>query len=574
MLTELRVRDLAVIADVTLPLGHGLNVLTGETGAGKSMLVDALALLLGERASADVVRPGAKKTIIEGAFELSAAVLARSVPSLTALGVELEHGTLVLKREIAGEGRSRAWVNGSPTTVGVLAQIGVLLADLHGQHETQSLLSPETQRDLLDAYTEAEVERVAVRDTHGRLKALESREAELLARQDAVRRKADYLRHVVDEISRATPKVGEDEALERESRRLTHADELGRLARELEQTMDASGLVRATKLLAALERLDPATARWRELLDAAFANIDELTGIAREFAAGIDADPARLEDIERRRDALFKLLHKYGPTIPDVLAARDAAAHDLDLLDSADLDLRDLAAQRAAAAEELARACAALTARRAEGADRLAGAVDGMLPALGMPGGRFAAALTPHAAPRADGAEAVTFLVRLNEGMDARPLARVASGGELSRVMLALKTVLARHDVLPTLVFDEVDQGIGGEVAARVGAALSEVAHGGGEAGRQVLVITHLPQIAAHADRHLVVAKGAKGGVATSDVRVVEAAERTREVARMLGDQDSATAQRHAEDLLRTAGSSAASRPETSSRPAPGRPRR
>jgi DNA repair protein RecN (Recombination protein N) len=574
VLTELRVRDLAVIADVTLPLGHGLNVLTGETGAGKSMLVDALALLLGERASPDVVRPGAKKTIIEGAFELPAPALTRFIPPLTALGVEVEHGTLVLKREIAGEGRSRAWVNGSPTTVGVLAQIGALLVDLHGQHETQSLLRSETQRDLLDAYAEAEVERVAVRDAHGRLKVLEEREADLRARQDAVSRKADYLRHVVDEISRATPKIGEDEALESESRRLAHSDELGRLARELEQVMDASGLARATKLLAALERLDPATGPWRELLDAAFANLDELSGAAREYAAGIDADPARLEEIDRRRDALFKLLHKYGPTIPDVLAARDAAARELDLLDSADLDLRDLAAQRAAAAEEFARACAALSARRAEGSALLASAVDGLLPALGMPGGRFVAALAPHATPRADGAEGVSFLVRLNEGMDARPLARVASGGELSRVMLALKVVLARHDAVPTLVFDEVDQGIGGEVAARVGAALSEVAHGGGDAGRQVLVITHLPQIAAHADRHLVVAKGAKGGVATSDVRVVDAAERTREVARMLGDQDSATARRHAEDLLKTAGSSDASRSGTPSRPAPGRPRR
>ncbi len=574
MLTELRVRDLAVIADVTLPLAHGLNVLTGETGAGKSMLVDALALLLGERASPDVVRPGAKKTIIEGAFELSAAALSRFAPPLTGLGVEMEHGTLVLKREIAGEGRSRAWVNGSPTTVGVLSQIGALLVDLHGQHETQSLLRAEMQRDLLDAYAAAEVERVAVRDAHGRFTALEEREAELHARQDAVRRKADYLRHVVEEISRATPTVGEDATLESESRRLTHADELGRLARELEQTLDASGLARADKLLAALARLDPATGPWRDLLDAAFANVDELTGAAREYAAGIDADPARLEAIEGRRDALFKLLQKYGPAIPDVLAARDASARELELLDTADLDLRDLAAQRAAAAAAFTRACAALSAKRAEGAARLAGAVDGLLPALGMPGGRFAAALAPLATARADGAEAVSFLVRLNEGMDSRPLARVASGGELSRVMLALKVVLARHDAVPTLVFDEVDQGIGGEVAARVGAALSEVAHGGGEAGRQVLVITHLPQIAAQADRHLAVAKGAKGGVATSDVRVVDAGDRAREIARMLGDQDSATAQRHAEDLLKTAGSSGASRSGTPSRPAPGRPRR
>jgi DNA repair protein RecN (Recombination protein N) len=231
VLTELRVRDLAVIADVTLPLGPGLNVLTGETGAGKSMLVDALSLLLGERASSDVVRPGASKTIIEGAFDLSAQALESLRQPITALGIELEDGQLVLKREIGVEGRSRAWVNGSPTTVGVLAQLGGFLVDLHGQHETQSLLRPDTQRDLLDAFAGAEVERVAVRDAYTRATALAEREAELRARQDDVRRKADYLRHVVEEISRAAPKMGEDEALDTEARRLAHADELGRLAR-------------------------------------------------------------------------------------------------------------------------------------------------------------------------------------------------------------------------------------------------------------------------------------------------------------------------------------------------------
>jgi len=575
VLSELRVRDLAVIADVTLPLGPGLNVLTGETGAGQSMLVDALALLLGERASADIVRPGATKTVIEGAFELTSTALHRLSPPLTALGVELEEGgRLILKREITGEGRSRAWVNGSPATVGILAQVGGLLVDLHGQHEAQSLLRADTQRDLLDAYADAEVERVAVRDAHARLKALEEREEVLRARQEEVRRKADYLRHVVDEVSRIAPKVGEDEALETEVRRLAHADELGRLARELEQAVDSSGLARVAKLLASLERLDPSTVRWRELLDAAFANVGELGAAAREYAAGIDADPTRLEEIERRRDALFKLRQKYGPTVPDVLAARDGAARELDLLDTAELDLRGLAEQRAAAAQELTRACAALSTKRAAAATRLAQALDELLPALGMPGGRFTAALVPYAASRADGAEAVSFLVQVNEGMEARPLARVASGGELSRVMLALKVVLARHDAVPSLVFDEVDQGIGGAVAARVGAALSEVVRGGPDAGRQALVITHLPQIAACADRQIAVAKGARGGVATSDVRVVAGNDRTSEIARMLGDQDSATARRHAEELLRTAGSSAAARPGTPSRPAPGRPRR
>jgi DNA repair protein RecN (Recombination protein N) len=574
VLTELRVRDLAVIADVSLPLGPGLNVLTGETGAGKSMLVDALALLLGERASSDVVRPGAAKTVIEGAFELAATVFQRVAPSLGELGIDLDDGRLVLKREISAEGRSRAWINGSPTTAGVLAQVGALLVDLHGQHDTQSLLHADTQRDLLDAYAEADVERVAVRDVHARLRALEAHESELRAKQEEVRRKADYLRHVVDEITRVAPKVGEDATLDGEARRLAHADELGRLSRDLEQALDAGGLTQAAKLLGGLERLDPATGRWRELLDAAFANVEELAAAAREYAAGIDADPGRLAEIERRRDALFKLLHKYGPAIPDVLAARDAAAHELDLLDTADLDLRELAAQRAAAAEEFAKACGALSAKRRQGAGRLAQALSRRLPPLGMPAGRFVVELPAFPAPRGDGAEGVTFLVQLNEGLESRPLARVASGGELSRIMLALKVVLARHDAIPTLVFDEVDQGIGGEVAGQVGAALADVVREGAERERQALVITHLPQIAARADRQLAVAKRERGGVATSDVRLVEGEERVREIARMLGDHDSASARRHAEALLRTAGSSGGSRSETASRPAPGRPRR
>ncbi len=574
MLSELRVRDLAVIADVTLSLGPGLNVLTGETGAGKSMLVDALALLLGERASTDVVRPGAQKTIIEGAFEISTAARTRLQEPLTALGVELEEGRLVLKREIGAEGRSRAWVNGSPTTVGVLSQLGGLLVDLHGQHETQSLLRADMQRDLLDAFAGADVERVAVRDAHGRATALAEREAVVHAHQEEVRRKADYLRHVVDEISNANPRVGEDEALETEGRRLSHADELGRLARELEQAVDAAGLARAAKLLTSLERLDPSTAPWRELLNSAFANVNDLATTAREYAAGIDSDPTRLTEIERRRDVMYRLLQKYGPAIPDVLAARDSAARELDVLDSADLDLRELAAQRKAAEEEFGRATAALSAKRETGAARLSRAVTAQLAALGLPGGSFVTTLQPLGTPRGDGAETVSFLIKLNEGLDPRPLARVASGGELSRLMLALKVVLAGHDAVPTLVFDEVDQGIGGEVAGQVGAALATVSHRttGGE--RQALVITHLPQIAARADRHLAVSKNARGGVATSDVREVRGEARVLEVARMLGDQDSGTARRHAQELLKTAESSDASRSETASPRGPARPRR
>jgi DNA repair protein RecN (Recombination protein N) len=268
---------------------------------------------------------------------------------------------------------------------------------------------------------------------------------------------------------------------------------------------------------------------------------------------------------------LFRLTQKYGPTIPDVLAARDAATRELELLDTADLDLRGLAEERETAAADFAHACAALTAKRQAGSVRLAEAVDGLLPTLGMPGGRFSPRLIPRRAAQAHGAEDVVFEVQLNAGLGARPLARVASGGELSRLMLALKVVLAKHDAVPALVFDEVDQGIGGEAGSRVGEALAAVARG---TDRQALVITHLPQIAAYADHHLVVAKGARGGVATSDVQVVTADARRREVARMLGDRDMATALQHAAELLKTAANPLAARSGIPSSPARGRPRR
>ena len=256
-------------------------------------------------------------------------------------------------------------------------------------------------------------------------------------------------------------------------------------------------------------------------------------------------------------------MQKYGPALPDVLATRDQAAHELELLDTADLDLRAIAEQRSTAATEFARACAALTARRKAGAARLEVAVNELLPALGMPGGRFGVYLSPLPSPGAAGGEGVAFQVQLNLGLDARPLARVASGGELSRLMLALKVVLAEHDAVPTLVFDEVDQGIGGEVGGRLGEALAGVGR-----GRQALVITHLPQIAAYADHQLVVAKGAQRGVATSDVQVVRGDARTRELARMLGDADMDTALRHAAELLRTASAKSERRSDTASRPA------
>lgn len=548
MIVELRVRDLATIAEVGLQFGGGLNVLTGETGAGKSMLIDALALLLGERADSALVRPGAARCVVEGAFETDASFRRR----LDALGLDAGEDRVVIRREVSAEGRSRAWVNGSPTTLTILAELGAALVDLHGQHETQSLLRPDAQRDILDAYAGAQGARAAVDEGFRTVQALRHDEAELVRQRDAVKRRADYLRHVVSEIRDARLQPGEDERLEAEARKLAHAGTLGEQARRLAESIDGddggalTALGHADRALTQLERQDPDTAAWRELLDGAFANLTELARLANEYADGISEDPARQAEVERRRDLLFKLTQKHGGTLAAVLATGDEAARELDLLDTADTDLRALATRRAAAETALRDAAAKLTARRTEAAGRLGRAVGKLLPQLGLPGGKLEVAMEPLPEPQAHGGEQVTFTVRLNQGIEARPLARTASGGELSRLMLALKVVLAGHDDVPTLIFDEVDVGIGGEVGTQVGDALAQVA-----AKRQVLVVTHLPQIAACADRHLVVSKAAKGGIATSDVQAIHGEDRISELARMLGDADAVTARKHAEVLLK-----------------------
>jgi DNA repair protein RecN (Recombination protein N) len=553
MLTELRVRDVAVIADARLDLSAGLNVLTGETGAGKSLLVDALALLLGERASGDLVRTGAERASVEGSFDVGDAGF---VAMLGEHGIEPDGGQLVLKREVQVSGRSRAWVNGSPVTVGVLAEIGRRLVDLHGQHETQSLLRPDAQREILDAFAGAVVEAGAAAEAWDACQRLAAEQRALEERRAEALRRADYLRHVAEEVERAKPRAGELEQIESEARRLGHAEELGRVAEELALLLDgddraaSAALGHASRLVVALERIDPQGASgWREMLEAAVLNVDELARAVGAYREGVELDPARLASVERRRDILFRLERKYGPGLDRVIAAGEEARRELGLLDTADTDLAAMARRLEEAHAALAERGRALTAKRTTAARKLARAVTARLGGLGMPDGKFRVALTRLDAPARAGVEAVEFMVQLNPGMDERPLARAASGGELSRIMLALKGELASHDAVPTLVFDEVDQGVGGHVAGRVAESLS------GVAGRhQVVVITHLPQVAAAAAHHLVVAKAAAGGVAQTDVRVVEGVERVEEIARMLGgDTSPTTARRHAEELLKRA---------------------
>jgi DNA repair protein RecN (Recombination protein N) len=550
MLTELRVRDLAVIQDVTLPLGPGLNVLTGETGAGKSMLVDALSLLLGERASSDIIRPGAERAVVEAAFELDAVADLDSLADRA--GIDVDDGRLVVRRYINAEGRNRAWANGSPSTVGALAAAGRDLVDLHGQHEAQSLLRGSAQRDILDAFGDLLDVRRSAADAFARCSTLKARESELIEKRDEVTRKADYLRHVVKEIADAKLRPAEDEELEVEAKRLSNVEDLTRSAEGLLEVLDGeehttlANLAHAARAVSQLERIDESVGTWRELLDAAEANVAELVDAVREYAAGIEADPRRLAQVEQRRDLIYRLKQKYGPDLPDVVRTGEESARELDLLDTADLDLANIVEERERAEAEFTEIAQRLTRGRKKTAASLDKAVGSLLPGLGLKKGRFAVSINPARAPSAAGNDSIEFLVTLNVGMEPRPLSQVASGGELSRLMLALKVVLAQHDKIPTLVFDEVDQGIGGEVAVQVADALSRVSN-----TRQVLIITHLPQIAARADRHIRVDKPVRDGMPSTDVQALNDSDRVVELARMLGDGNDPVALEHAREMLK-----------------------
>lgn len=547
----MRVRDLAVIADVSLHLEPGLNVLTGETGAGKSMLVDALALLLGERASGDLVRPGADRAVVEAGFDVTGPGAREVTRYCREVGIDLEEGRLVVRREIRASGPNRAWANGSPTTVGVLAELGQLLVDLHGQHEAQSLLRPVAQRAILDAFAGAEAERATAAAAYGAAREADDALRTLTERHTEVQRRADYLRHVVQEVTAAAPRPGEDEALTAEARRLGAGEDVQRLAEQIAGALDdeeqgaVERLREAGKALAQLERLDPSAGEWRELLDGAFAQADEATRMVRDYLDGLDLDPARLEAVERRRDVLFTLLQKYGPALDDVQRTADEARAELDLLDTAAFDLAALEQRKRDTDATLAKATALLSAKRKKAAGRLGREVGKLLPGLGMPTGVVTVDVQPGPVGP-DGADHVTFLVQLNPGLEARPLADVASGGELSRLMLALKVVLAAHDRVPTLVFDEVDQGVGGDVGQRVADALARVA-----GTRQVLVVTHLAAIAARANHHLRVQKKVAHGITTAEVEALAGEVREQEVARMLGDAGDRALRTHAADLLR-----------------------
>lgn len=580
VLAELRIKNFAIIESLSLPLARGFNVLSGETGAGKSIIVGALGLLLGERASIDLIRTGAERASVEGVFDVS------ERPELTSFlderGIDADEPLVVLKREIAAAGRTRAWVNGTAVSASLLAEIGRRLVNLHGQHEAQTLLDPDSQRQILDAFAGATDVATQTRGAYDDLAAARREIADLVRRKSDAERRADYLRHVAREIEEARLSEGEDSRLEEEARRLENSEELRGLAASIASAIDGEDDALLTLLggmergLAAIQRIDPTLVRLQELYDAAYYNLEAIARELEDYERSIDLDPARLDEVRARRDLLYRLTKKYGGSLAQVIETGIRTREELDLVDSAGLDLRQLEMREREARERLQERAAALTELRTAAARRLAESVDEVLPALGMPDGHFSVELEPCSDIGPHGTEDVEFRVSLNLGHEERPLSRVASGGELSRVMLALKTILARLDHVPTLVFDEVDAGIGGRVGLMVGETMRRVA-----ANHQVFAITHLPQIAARAHHHIVVAKGARGGVTTADVTVLTGSERVAEIARMLGgDPESEVSRAHARELLEhatapaLAGAAAASNGAPAAPQRPGRKRR
>lgn len=554
MLAELRIRNIAVIDSVALPLAPALNVLTGETGAGKSLIVGALGLLLGDRAGGDRLRTGAERGSVEGIFELMPGHGSRNavLKLLDERGVEVDGDLVVLKRELSVGGRSRAWINGTPVTIGVLSEVGNNLVSVHGQHEAQFLLQGEMQRAVLDQFASARDTAREVETLHRTLAELcANAERRRLAQRDAGKR-ADYLRFVVGEIGDASLVAGEDEKLEHDVRLLANAQEVRELSSQAASALDGDEdsitgqLQNVRRLLASLARFDDSAERWLSAVDGVNYSLDELARDLGAFSEGIESDPVRLQRLEARRDLLHQLCRKYGPTIDEVAATLQSARAELELVDGAALSDAESKKEVGAATAALARAAAMLTTQRTIGARTLGDAVSQLLPELGLVDGAFRVALEPVSEVASYGAESASFQVRLNAGAEWRPLARVASGGELARIMLALSTVLARLQAVPTLVFDEVDAGVGGAVAWQVGALMRRVA-----GHHQVLAISHLAQIAARAHHHIVVQKSAQGGVTSSDTAVVTDDARVVEIARMLGgDADRAVSRAHARELL------------------------
>ena len=564
MLVRLHIENFALIERADLELGRGLNIITGETGAGKSILIGALQSILGAPVAAETIRSGAERCVVEGLFEFEAN--GSAAQRLKQLDTDLEAGQLILRREIRS-GRSRAFVNGALVPQRRLRELGSVLADLHGQHEHQSLLQAEHHGRFVDESggLTARVERVT--PAFGAYDQWERTSQRLLDEREALIQQEELRGFQLQEIRKVAPEAGEEERLEREVAVLSNLAALTEGTAELSDSLyeGASSvfdqLGNARRKMLELAATDPQLQPGADELEQALFRIEDVGARLRDYASGLTAAPQRLEVARERLEALQRLLRKYGPTVDDVLNLAQQLEHAETRAGDLEADLEHARERRNKSLRVFSQECQALSAERRSAADELTTAVEEALEELGMPGGctfvvdishvcdedglievgdkRFRAG--PH------GMDEIQFLISANVGEAPRPLSRIASGGEISRIMLALKQIIAERDQVSVLVFDEIDAGISGKVAAAVARRLEMLAR-----SHQVITITHLPQIASRADQHFSVRKREAEGRTVTEIVPLDDGERSDEIALLLGGETvSPTARRHAEEMLK-----------------------
>ncbi|HVU26264.1 MAG TPA: DNA repair protein RecN [Verrucomicrobiae bacterium] len=566
MLTTLRIKNLALVTDLTLELQPGYNVITGETGAGKSIIIGALNLVLGERTDRSLIRSGEESCSVEAVFD----VKKLHTPLKNFLeenGLEpCEENQLVLKRMFSANGANRQFVNGSPTTLAALATIGEWLVDMHGPHDHQSLLNPAKQLLILDAFGKLEKQRDEFTELVHRRAILENEKSMLIVDEKTYAQQLDLLRFQVQEISAARLQPDEEKSAEEEFNRVSNAAKLLQLSQaaldalsENENSLlTQAGMIGRT--LNELSRVDSGAANLTELHSQTVENLRELQRELSHYAEKADVDPARLVELEERLNLLHSLKRKYGATLAEVIAFGDEAKQKLQSLESRDAELTRINSELQKLDAEILSAGKKLSAARKKVVPQLAKAVSQQLGDLGFKQSKFDVAISNVAqasrllanqvagempALHSSGFDEIEFQFAPNLGEPAKPLRAIASSGEMARVMLALKTVLAAEDEIPVLIFDEVDANVGGETANVVGEKMKQIA-----TKRQVLCITHLPQVAAPADAHYIVTKQIKNGRTISEIELLGQKSRVTELSRMLGGQ-SVAARKHAEALLK-----------------------
>jgi DNA repair protein RecN (Recombination protein N) len=548
MLTDLTIKNVAIIDHLHVALKPGLTVLTGETGAGKSIIIDAVGLIMGARASSDLIRSGEDEAVVEAIFDIS--TLSVIHEQLAEAGFACD-GELLIKRSLTRSGKNRIFINGSLATLALLADIAPRLINIYGQHDSQTLLKPENHLRLLDAFAGLEKKRDEFARLFQRLNVLRETLAGLdNAEREAVQR-IDLLAYQSEEIARAGLKSGEEEQMEERRLLLANAEKLGNGSGEaFERLYGGDGAIlgqlrRISSTIAELSAIDPALHGAATSIESSFLQLEDAAITLRDYSSRIEADPATLQNIDDRLDLIGRLKKKYAPGIAEILAYKSAIDAELEQLSGAAQSRQELEEERERLADELKQRGGELSAARTIAAKKLKQVLEAEAHQLAMKGALIEPTLEPLAEPRSHGFEKVEFLFSPNPGEIPRPLARIASGGELSRLMLAIKQVLPDSDV-PTLVFDEVDTGIGGATSELVGRKLQNVA-----TRQQVLCITHLPQVAVFANQQLRVEKLIADGRTSTRVVELDQGERTREVARMLaGTTVTDSALKHAAEML------------------------